>query len=275
VVIAESVIAPDVGGFWVREIGLYDADNDLVAYASVPATEKPVLNDGAGRELIIRAYLLVSFTEAVTIKQSTRRPHWEEISHVPASVHIPGQMILFAGAEPPPGTLACDGSQVLRSRYPALFAAIGTTHGAGDGHSTFHLPNIPEGFSLVNTHQAEKVGTKTSGENKQHSHKATVSANGKHVHSASSSTAGHHGHAADSSAEGHHAHSASSSVAGKHAHHADVHAAGSHAHSASSGSAGSHTHSAWTDAQGNHQHITPFGEHWPKYPWGQTPTNKH
>jgi|GEM_PF-1103508 len=209
-----------------------------------------------------------------TVLDQHQQP-WHRVTAIPASVHIPGQMILFAGPNPPPGTLACDGSQVLRRHYPALFAAIGTTHGAGDGYSTFHLPNIPEGFSLINTHQAEKVGTKTSGENKQHSHKATVSANGKHVHSASSSTAGHHGHAAHSSAAGHHAHSANSSVAGKHAHHADVHAAGSHAHSASSGSAGSHTHSAWTDAQGNHQHTAPFGErHW-NFPWGQTPTAHH
>jgi len=230
VVIAESVIAPDVGGFWIREMGLYDADNDLIAYASFPATEKPVLSDGAGRELIIRSYLLVSSAAAVTIKQATRRPHWEEITHIPASVHIPGQIILFAGPEPAPGTLACDGAQVLRQQYPALFAAIGTRYGEGDGQTTFHLPNIAEGFALLNTHQPEKVGSPSSGENKAHTHAATVSTDGRH------------------------AHTASSDAAGQHAHNATIHAAGNHAHSASSAAAGSHAHSAWTDAQGQHTH---------------------
>jgi len=231
VVIAESVIAPDVGGFWIREMGLYDADNDLIAYASFPATEKPVLSDGAGRELIIRSYLLVSSAAAVTIKQATRRPHWEEITHIPASVHIPGQIILFAGPEPAPGTLACDGAQVLRQQYPALFAAIGTRYGEGDGHSTFHLPHIPEGFTLVNTHQPEKVGSPSSGDNKRHTHEASVSLDGTHGHSAHSEPAGDHRHTATVSANG------------------------AHAHSASSDAAGNHAHSAWTDAQGQHFHT--------------------
>jgi len=169
---------------------------------------------------------------AITLKTvlDQHQQPWDRVTDIPASVHIPGQVILFAGAEPPAGTLACDGSLVSRSQYPALFAAIGTKHGEGDGHSTFQLPNIPEEFALVNTHNANKVGTPTSGENKHHTHTTTVSTNGKHTHSASSQAAGHHLHTASSTA------------------------AGSHAHSASSGVAGNHVHSAWTDAQGEHTH---------------------
>jgi len=63
----QSVIPPTVGGFWIREIGLYDADGDLVAYGNYPEKAKPLLSEGAGNELIIRSYLSVASTDAVTI----------------------------------------------------------------------------------------------------------------------------------------------------------------------------------------------------------------
>lgn len=44
-------------------------------------------------------------------------------------------------ASPPSGYLTCDGSAVSRAVYAALFAAIGTTWGSGDGSTTFNLPN--------------------------------------------------------------------------------------------------------------------------------------
>lgn len=47
-----------------------------------------------------------------------------------------------ANASKPAGYLLCDGSQVSRSTYSALFAVIGTVYGAGNGSSTFHLPNL-------------------------------------------------------------------------------------------------------------------------------------
>lgn len=55
---------------------------------------------------------------------------------------LPGIISPFAGATPPSGWLPCDGSAVSRSTYPRLFTAIGTTYGAGDGASTFNLPNL-------------------------------------------------------------------------------------------------------------------------------------
>lgn len=53
-----------------------------------------------------------------------------------------GMVAPFAMATPPPGWLACSGQAVLRADYPALFAAIGTTYGAGDGSTTFGLPDL-------------------------------------------------------------------------------------------------------------------------------------
>ena len=54
----------------------------------------------------------------------------------------PGLVAHFAMPYAPPGWLKCDGSPVSRSTYPALFAAIGTTYGAGDGSTTFSLPDL-------------------------------------------------------------------------------------------------------------------------------------
>jgi hypothetical protein len=47
----------------------------------------------------------------------------------------------YAGSEPPTGRLRANGAQVSRSAYYRLFAKIGITHGAGDGVTTFSLPN--------------------------------------------------------------------------------------------------------------------------------------
>lgn len=57
-------------------------------------------------------------------------------------VSVPtGTVVPFAGATAPDGFLICDGSAISRTRYADLFAVIGTTYGAGDGNSTFNLPN--------------------------------------------------------------------------------------------------------------------------------------
>lgn len=53
----------------------------------------------------------------------------------------PGTNILFAGSTVPNGYLARNGAAISRSTYSALFAAIGTTYGAGDGSTTFNVPN--------------------------------------------------------------------------------------------------------------------------------------
>lgn len=55
----------------------------------------------------------------------------------------PGTVVTFAGSAPPAGWLLCDGSAVRREGdYAALFRAIGTTYGTGDGTSTFNLPDL-------------------------------------------------------------------------------------------------------------------------------------
>ncbi|WP_350341223.1 phage tail protein [Escherichia coli] len=67
-IIAEQVIPEDVGGWWIREIGLFDKDGDMIAVANCAETYKPKLQEGSGRVQVIRVILIVSSTEAVTLK---------------------------------------------------------------------------------------------------------------------------------------------------------------------------------------------------------------
>ena len=68
VLVAELILPPDVGGWWVREVGLYDSSGALVAVASYPATYKPTLAQGTGRTQGIRLQILVSSTANITIQ---------------------------------------------------------------------------------------------------------------------------------------------------------------------------------------------------------------
>ncbi len=67
-IVAEQVIPESEGGFWIREIGLYDADGDLIAVANCPETYKPKLAEGSGRTQTVRMILIVNSTSAVTLK---------------------------------------------------------------------------------------------------------------------------------------------------------------------------------------------------------------
>ena len=53
-----------------------------------------------------------------------------------------GTILPFAGKSIPSGFLACSGAAVSRTTYAALFSAVGTTYGSGNGSSTFNLPNV-------------------------------------------------------------------------------------------------------------------------------------
>lgn len=68
IIVAEQVIPAEVGGKWIREIALYDADGDLVAVANCPPTYKPLLNQGSGRTQVVRMNLLVSSSSNVELK---------------------------------------------------------------------------------------------------------------------------------------------------------------------------------------------------------------
>ncbi|MCU1722325.1 phage tail protein [Pseudomonas sp. 5P_5.1_Bac1] len=68
IIIAEQVIPPDEGGWWIREIGLYDAAGDLVAVANCAPSFKPLLSQGTGKTQVVRLNLIVTSTANVQLK---------------------------------------------------------------------------------------------------------------------------------------------------------------------------------------------------------------
>lgn len=67
-VVVEQVLPPDVGGWTIREIGVFDIDGDLIGYGNYPETYKPVLAEGSSRTQTIRFVMEVSDTQAITLK---------------------------------------------------------------------------------------------------------------------------------------------------------------------------------------------------------------
>ena len=66
-IIIELTIPEDVGGFYIREMGVFDSANKLVAYANTPESFKPTLESGSGKVQVLRMILKVSNSQAVTL----------------------------------------------------------------------------------------------------------------------------------------------------------------------------------------------------------------
>lgn len=66
-VIAEAVLPEDVGGWYIREVGLVDKDGDLIAIGKFPETYKPKLPAGASKQIVIRAVMEVTNATVVTL----------------------------------------------------------------------------------------------------------------------------------------------------------------------------------------------------------------
>ena len=75
----------------------------------------------------------------------------EKIQYIYNNMIPVGIVQAFAGTTTPQGWLLCDGSAVSRTTYAALFAVIGTTYGAGNGSTTFNLPNLTNRFIQGNS----------------------------------------------------------------------------------------------------------------------------
>lgn len=140
--------------------------------------------------------------------------NWLQISSS-ATVTTPSGIISqYAGSAAPTGYLICDGSAISRTTYAALFTAIGTTYGTGNGSTTFNLPDlrqrVPVGkytsgtfTNLGATGGAENI-TLSTANLPSHTHDVnpasfTSTAEGAHTHSINppsitTSTDGYHSH---------------------------------------------------------------------------------
>lgn len=68
IIVAEQIIPADEGGWWIREIGLYDADGALVAVANCAPSYKPLMSQGSGRTQVVRMNFIVSSAANVVLK---------------------------------------------------------------------------------------------------------------------------------------------------------------------------------------------------------------
>lgn len=90
----------------------------------------------------------------------------------------PGAIEAYAGTVAPSGYLFCNGAAVSRSTYSALFARVGTTWGAGNGTTTFNLPDFQNmflrgsGTSAVGTYEADSFSSHTHSDS-GHTHNST------------------------------------------------------------------------------------------------------
>jgi microcystin-dependent protein len=121
-------------------------------------------------------------------------------SAVTAKIVPVGAVVSYPAASAPTGWLACDGTAISRTTYSDLFAVIGTSHGSGDGATTFHLPDYRGRFlrgvdggvardpdrasrTAMNTGGAtgDNVGSVQADEYKSHTHSINDSG---HTHTA-------------------------------------------------------------------------------------------
>ena len=163
----------------------HEAQAVAVAWTDVtdkPATFPPVEHTHEAQAVA------VAWTD-VTDKPATFPPvehtHEAQADSTPA-----GSMIMFGGAVAPTGWLFCDGAAVSRETYAALFAAIGVVWGAGDGSTTFNLPDA-RGRSAMGAGQGSGLTARTLGATLgEEAHALTANENGAHTHNSPSGFSG-------------------------------------------------------------------------------------
>ena len=113
----------------------------------------------------------------------------ENFDKIDAALSVTGAVQLYAGSTAPSGWLICNGQAVSRTTYAALFAVIGTTYGAGNGSTTFNIPNLVNktvrgSNSLGKTGGSDTV-TLSTANMPAHTHGAgslSIASSGAHAH---------------------------------------------------------------------------------------------
>src|SRR5688572_17674755 len=158
-----------------------------------------------------------------------------------------GSIMPYAGPSAPRGWVLCDGSQLNRVTYKALFDIIGTTYGVGDGSTTFNIPDLRQRFPLGKAAAGTGSALGDTGGDIDHTHSV-----GDHTHTISS--AGAHDHGGATGTDGDHDHTVSGTTSGpSDSFNPDANNDGITATSSSDG----HTHdfSETTSSDGDHSHT--------------------
>jgi hypothetical protein len=128
-VVCEGYIPANAGDFWIREIGLVDEANDLVAIGNYPETFKPTLAVDIATDLLIKAIMEVSDTAAITLiidpSQIMATQEWvtEEIKKNPSGTFI-GMITSSARKDLPAGWTKLDGAIYNQETFPQFYALL-------------------------------------------------------------------------------------------------------------------------------------------------------
>lgn len=117
----------------------------------------------------LRYLLSVTLTLLIVVIVIAYSPHGN-VAYDPCPS---GAMMAYGGATAPPGYLLCDGSAVSRTLYNHLFATLGTTYGAGDGSTTFNLPDLRQRFPLGKADSGTGSDLGATGGTIDHTHAVT------------------------------------------------------------------------------------------------------
>ena len=186
----QATFAPS-SSYSVSEVGIIggvgDAGPDLLL-AYWTDTSETVARADAGVTLALGVVIDVAAASAsVTV---TLSPNLTLMTHP-----IAGIVQAYAGAVVPAGYLECDGSAVSRTTYAALYAAIGTTYGAGDGSTTFGLPDLARRtIAGAGGAATPALGNAVGAEGGAEEHTLTVSEIPAHDHGGHTPSAGSHSH---------------------------------------------------------------------------------
>jgi len=157
-----------------------------------------------------------------------------------------GSVLMWLTGSAPTGWLLMQGQAISRATYSALFSLWGTTFGAGDGATTFNIPDmrarIPIGLGTSSPLNA--LGATTG--SWDHTHGPGTLAVASHTHGAGTLSVESHTHGPGTLQVASHTHGAGTLTVASHDH-------GAGSYGADSG--GSHTHTGTTDSAGNHSHT--------------------
>lgn len=151
-----------------------------------------------------------------------------------------GDIEPFASDTVPDNYLECDGAAVSRATYAELYAVIGDSFGAGDGSTTFNLPDL-RGSTIRGSDEGRGVdvgrarGSSQLGQVGAHTHTGSTATANAHTHTGTTASSGAHGHTATTNSTGAHTHTGSGTSGNQSANH-------THSFSATTSSAGAHSH---------------------------------
>lgn len=155
-----TMIPVTIGGFTVREIGLFTEADELIAIGGEFEKVKPPVGEST-ENFDFYITLPISSTQEITVDFSNDNIYASQAAldvlannaealrlemdqtKVIASESVPaGTIFTISTSAIPSGYIECNGALISRTVYSVLFATIGTTFGAGDGSTTFAIPDL-------------------------------------------------------------------------------------------------------------------------------------